>query len=402
MNCDCGRFIELGNSVLIQYRKVGEGKLEELPNKNVDFGGGLERITAATINEPDVFKTDLFLPTIKEIVSKLDTKDYGKENAVDVSLRIIAEHLRASYALISSGVLPGNKGQSYVLRRLLRRAVLHSRFISRSGELKLPKVDFSKYEIPIKFKSVGEIDTIIQEETQKFSKAFDSGMKKLKDETSKKGKVSTEFVFDLYQTEGFPIEVTQEVLSKTNNQLSESELKEFEDKLEQHKSASRTAGKGMFKGGLADHSDEVVRLHTATHLLQAALRKVLGDHVLQKGQNITNERSRFDFNHKDKLTEEELKKVEGLINEQIEKDLPVGKKIMPIADAEKTGAIHAFGEKYGDSVNVYFVGKDLESAVSREFCGGPHVTSTGKIGRVRIEKQEKIGAGVTRVYLVLE
>ncbi len=401
MNCDCGRFLEIGNCVFIQYKKVGDDKLEELPNKNVDFGGGLERIVAAVNNEHDIFKTDLFSSAIGEIVSSLECEDYGSDEQTDKSLRIIVDHLRASCALISSGILPGNKGQSYILRRLLRRAVLHSRFINRSGKLELPKIDFSIYEIPLRFKSVDEINGIVQEETQKFAKALESGMKKLTDEIAKKGKVSSFFAFDLYQTHGFPIEVTQEALTKQGKPLTKSEIADFQNKIQLHKKESQTAGMAIFKGGLADHSQEVIRLHTATHLLQASLRKVLGDHVLQRGQNITNERSRFDFAHDQKLTEEELLTVEKMINEKIDDGIPVKHKLMKKKDAEKTGAIHLFGEKYGEEVNVYYVGENFISAFSLEFCGGPHVANTKDIGHVRIKKQDKIGAGIIRVYLEL-
>lgn len=401
-NCDCGRFLEIGNSVFIQYRKVAERKLEELPNKNVDFGGGLERLTAAANDDPDVFKTDLFDELIKEAEDLYGVK-YGDSEEKTRSLRIVVEHLRASAMLTSSGVLPSNKTQGYVLRRLLRRALFHSYLLA--GQFKdvgipsLSSLEGKGY--PIKLKDIGEIEEVIKEEMVKFFSSLRNGVKLLQKEI-KNDNVSGKLAFDLYQTSGVPIELTLEILQAEGVMFDKKDKEEFEKEFDSHKEKSRTAGKGMFKGGLADHSPEVVRLHTATHLLQAALRKILGNHVLQKGQNITAERSRFDFSHADKLTEAELKEVENLINEKISEDLPVNKKLMPKEEAEKTGAIHAFGEKYGDMVNVYYVGRDLEHAVSREFCGGPHVASTSEIGRVRIIKQEKVGSGIVRVYLAFE
>lgn len=391
-NCDCGRFIELGNSVFIQYIKQEDGTLKELPNKNVDYGGGLERIAAAVLGSPDVFMTDLFLPTIK-ILEKTYGVDYGSSEDSDKSLRIIAEHLRGASALISMGVIPGNKGQGYILRRLLRRTVLHARLINKKSDLRLPEVDFSGYGIPIEFKQKNEINDIIQEETQKFAKALERGMKKLLKVTSSGEKVTANIAFDLYQTEGFPLEVTIETLENSGQDFSEDEKKKFSEEFEKHKEKSRSASAGMFKGGLADHSVETTRLHTATHLLNESLRRVLGEHVSQKGSNITAERLRFDFSHPQKLTEEEIKKVEDLINEQVDKDLPVKMETKTFKEAQDEGALAFFGEKYGERVNVYSIGD-----FSKEVCGGPHVDKTSEVGRVRIIKQERIGSGLVRVY----
>jgi len=400
-NCDCGRFIEIGNSVFIQYKKVSDTKLEELPQKNVDFGGGFERILAAVTNVPDVFSTDLFSDAISQIGKKIEVS-YGESSEKDRSMRIITEHLRASHALISSGILPGNKEHGYVLRRLIRRAVLHARFLSKTGDLIPPELDFSHFDIPLKFKSSQEINAVINEEAGKFSKALERGMKRLGGAINSKKKVTGDFAFDLYQTEGFPLELTLEALSEKGLKFSDKQREEFKSQFEKHKEKSRTTSAGVFKGGLADHSPEVIKLHTATHLLLASLRKVLGQHVVQKGQNITKERSRFDFPNLEKLTAEELKAVEMKINEVIKKDLLVSFKVLPKDEAIKTGAIHAFNEKYADTVKVYFVGKSLENAFSREFCGGPHVRHTGEIGHVKIKKQEKIGAGLVRIYLILD
>ena len=400
-NCDCGRFLEIGNTVFMQYKKVGEKKLEELPNKNVDFGGGLERITAAVNQVPDIFQIDLFEQIIRSIEKQYGVT-FGRDSDVDCSLRIIADHLRASAMLISSNVLPSNKGQGYVLRRLVRRMVFHLSQLKK-GYVGLPIIeDLDKHKYPLKLKNWLDISHIVDEEADKFNKTLESGLRKLKDNIRKEGKIDGRFVFDLYQTNGFPLELTLEVLKEEKIEFSEEDRKNFEEEFEKHQELSRTTSAGVFKGGLAEHSPDVIKLHTATHLLLASLRKVLGDHVVQKGQNITSARTRFDFPHSQKLSETELSKVEDMINEIIEKNLPVNFKVLPKDKALATGAIHAFNEKYADTVKVYYVGGDLENAVSKEFCGGPHVGHTSEIGRVRIKKQEKIGAGLVRIYAQLE
>lgn len=400
-NCDCGRFLEIGNSVFIQYKKVGEGKLEELPQKNVDFGGGLERMVAAINQNPDIFQTDLFLGIIGKIEEKYKIK-YGESEEIDRSFRIIADHLRASIALISGGIYPSNKAHGYILRRLIRRAVLHAKSLSGGNFSGFPIIDLSENNIPIMVKPTSEISAIVEEEANKFAKAIDRGTKKLEDIISKGQKVSGNIAFDLYQSEGFPLELTLELAERKGVKFDQEDRKIFQEEFEKHKNLSRTTSSGVFKGGLADDSPEVVRFHTATHLLLACLRKVLGDHVVQKGQNITKDRSRFDFPNPEKLTDTQLKNIEDLINDIISQNLPVNYQVLPKDEALKTGAIHAFSEKYADIVKVYFVGRDLSSAISREFCGGPHVSYTGEIGRVKINKQEKIGSGLVRVYIVFQ
>ncbi len=400
-NCDCGRFLEIGNSVFIQYKKVGEGRLEELPQKNVDFGGGLERITAVLNNTPDIFRTDLFFPIIEKI-SEIYKVGYGESEEADISCRIIADHLRASIALISSGIFPTNKAHGYILRRLIRRSVLHAKKIANGEFLGFPEIDLSENKIPITLNPPNEVQLVINEEAEKFSKAIDRGMRKLEVLISKNEDINGNVAFDLYQSEGFPLELTLEVLEEKGRKFSLNNRKLFLDEFEKHKNLSRTTSAGVFKGGLADKSSEVVKLHTATHLLLASLRRILGSHVVQKGQNITKDRSRFDFPNPEKLTEEQLKNVIDEINGIIAKNLPVNCKVMPKDEALKTGAIHAFNEKYADTVNVYFIGDNIESAFSREFCGGPHVAFTGEIGRVKINKQEKIGSGLVRVYMTLD
>ncbi len=365
-NCDCGRFLEIGNSVFIQYIKNADGTLSELPQKNVDFGGGLERITAALNNDPDVFRTDIFWPTIENL-ENITGKKYDDEKK---NFRIIADHLRASTALIDAGVVPSNKMHGYILRRLIRR-------------------------IATKFNQIEKItdNKIILEEVSKFKVSLDKGLK----EISKIEKITGKIAFDLYQSYGFPLELTVELFEEKGQKV---DLEEFKKEFEKHKDASRSTSKGMFRGGLEDHSEETTKLHTATHMLHASLRKVLGDSVSQKGSHITAERLRFDFSYPEKLNDEQINQVFSLINEKIEEDLPVSFVETTPDEAIKMGALHFFAEKYGEKVKMYTIGSDNDF-FSREICGGPHVTSTGLLGHARMIKQEKIGSGVIRIYVGL-
>src|SRR3989344_6341614 len=374
-NCDCGRFLEVGNSVFIQYKKVGENKFEELPQKNVDFGGGLERLTAAANRDPDVFNTDLFADEIKAI-EEVSGKSYLEANNKS-QMRVISDHIKSATFLVNAGVLPSNKEKGYVLRRFLRRAAIKMRKLT--GEFKSD--DFSgicnavvaTYDgLYLSLDKVGEIQKVISEEMGKFNTTLERGLK----ETEKIQEINAKKAFDLYQSYGFPLEITKEIFAEKGQTIN---LEEYKKEFAKHQELSRTTSAGVFKGGLADHSSEVIKLHTATHLLLASLRKILGEQVVQKGQNITKERSRFDFPNPEKLTDEQLKKVENMINDIIDKDLSVNFKVMPKDKAEKTGAIHAFNEKYADTVKVYYVGNTLETAFSKEFCGGPHVTHTSEI-----------------------
>jgi alanyl-tRNA synthetase len=365
-NCDCGRFLEIGNSVFIQYKKNADGSLSELPQKNVDFGGGLERITAALNNDPDVFKTDIFWPTIEKL-EEVTGKKYKDEMK---NFRIIADHLRASTALINAGVVPSNKMHGYILRRLIRR-------------------------VATKFDQVEKItdNKIILEEVSKFKVSLDKGLK----EINKVSEITGKIAFDLYQSYGFPLELTVELFEEKGQKV---DLEEFKKEFEKHKDASRSTSKGMFRGGLEDHSEETTKLHTATHMLHASLRKVLGDTVSQKGSHITAERLRFDFSYPEKLNEEQVNQVFSLINEKIEEDLPVSFIETTPDEAIKMGALHFFAEKYGEKIKMYTIGSDKDF-FSREICGGPHVTSTGLLGHARMIKQEKIGSGVIRIYVGL-
>ncbi len=394
-NCDCGRFLEIGNSVFIQYEKQEDGTLHELKQKNVDFGGGLERLAAAANNDSDIFKTDVFQPILHSIEQEFGVS-YGASNEKDKSIRVIADHLRAAVILIAENVLPSNKMQGYVLRRLVRRAAFHARLLGKGnlGNIALPTV-------------TPQTKNVLTEEVLKFSAALDKGMGVLRSALGRGDKINGKFTFDLYQSYGFPLELTIDILEKEGKKFSSQDKKLFSKEFEKHKELSRTAASGMFKGGLVDHSEQVVKLHTATHLLHAALRKVLGDHVSQKGSNITPERLRFDFSHPQKVTETEIEKVEALINEQIEKALPVSFETKTLEEARKEGALAFFGEKYGGKVKVYTVGpatgsgKFLSGWFSREVCGGPHVKNTRGIGRVKITKEEGAGSGVRRVYATI-
>ena len=397
--CECGRFLEIGNSVFIQYVKKEDGSLEELPQKNVDFGGGLERLTAAANDNPDVFQIDIFSSIIKEI-EKVSFKKY-KENNSRSAMRVIADHLKATTFIIVNGVVPSNKQQGYVLRRLMRRAAV-----------KMFELDKDLTPIPA-FQGVAEevlrvydgtyfersrdrkvVRSVIEDEINRFADSLDRGLKEL--EKARKEQLNTLFAFNLYQTHGFPFEVSKELIEKKGGKVKKEE---FDRILQGHRKLSRKASVGLFKGGLADHSGEVIKLHTATHLLHWALREVLGKSVHQEGSNITKERLRFDFSHQQKLTESEIKKVEKLINEKIKEDLPVHKSVEEKEKALKSGALANFAETYPEKVSVYTIGKDLKKNwVSKEVCGGPHVKTTSEIGRVRIKKQEKIGAGLLRIY----
>ena len=377
-NCDCGRFMEIANSVFMQYRKREDGKLEDLPNKNVDFGGGLERMTAATNDDPDVFNTDLFAP--------LMSKD-GDIRA----RRIVADHIKASVMMMADGVLPSNKLQGYVLRRLIRRAMLYGKKIGVDGwgQLVEPVGLIYKDAYPDVVAKAEEIRLIIEEEVLRFGRTLERGLR----EAEKSEKIDGKSAFYLYESFGFPWEMTQE-LAREKGQAVDRE--DFEQEFKSHQVLSRTAAKGMFKGGLADHSEEVTKLHTATHLLHQALRTILGSHVSQKGSNITSERLRFDFAHPSRVTETELRQISDLINQKVAEDLPVSFEVMDKDVALASGAMAFFGERYGEKVKVYSIGD-----FSKEICGGPHVDHIGTLGTFKIIKEESLGAGTRRIYATL-
>jgi alanyl-tRNA synthetase len=386
-NCDCGRFLEIGNSVFIQYQKQADGSLKELRQKNVDFGGGLERLAAATLNQPDVFQTDCFLPLIQSL-EKLSKKKYGQSPETTRAMRIIADHLRASKMIAREGVLPSNKAQGYILRRLLRRFLLFSRQLGLAAD-----GDYLSELIQEK-----EISAAFREEAGRFNRALENGLK----EIGKSKTIDAKVAFYLFESFGLPFEIIQEIGRERGQEIQKED---FQREVEKHQELSRQGAKGLFRGGLADQSQAVTRLHTATHLLHQALRQILGSHVRQEGSNITAERLRFDFSHSTKLIAEQLKAVEDLVNEKIEEDLAVSMEIMDREAALNSGALAFFREKYGDQVKVYTIGNPSASSgppFSREICGGPHANSTKELGRFKIIKEEAVSQGVRRIKAVLE
>lgn len=395
---DGERFLEIGNSVFIQYAKQADGTLNELPQKNVDFGGGLERIQAAYEDQSDIFKTSFFKRIIEEICSKTDASYENDDQKV--ALRIIADHLRAATFLIADGIVPSNKEHGYVLRRLLRRAAM--KMIRLKGKLSscsaiIDKAILSEFDglYGINRDNLREsLIDIVDTEMKKFQESLDRGLRTLE----KAQIVDEKLAFDLLQSNGFPFEITQELALEKGIQL---DVDVFEKINQEHKDLSRTASAGKFKGGLAGSSDQVVKYHTATHLMQQALKEVFGDIIRQEGSNITQERLRFDTRLDHKPTPDELTKVEELINYQIKAALPVRKIVLPKDEAEKIGASAFFREKYSDEVSVYYIGGEdgkPETAYSKEFCGGPHVENTSDIGAIEIYKAEKNGAQSVRLY----
>jgi alanyl-tRNA synthetase len=398
-NCDCGRFIEIANSVFMQYKKDEHGKLVELQNKNVDFGGGLERMTAVVQHTPDVFATDMFQTMIKIIETLSKNKQYGRNEKETRAMRVIADHIRGSIMMMNDGVIPSNKTQGYVLRRLIRRALLYGRnlgfgqdfsYISRFVD---PVIESYKFAYPSIIKQRDVIINLLSDEAKRFEKSLERGLK----EIEKTPIVTGTTAFSLYESYGFPWELTHEIAASRGLTINK---KEFEQAFEKHRELSRTAAKGMFKGGLQNQSEQITKLHTATHLLHQALRMILGTHVSQKGSNITADRLRFDFSHPTKISSDDLQKVESIINKQIDNNLPVTMEEFAKDDALKSGALGFFVEKYGDRVKVYTIG-DPKNPFSKEICGGPHVDFTGTLGHFRIKKEEALGSGVRRIYAEL-
>ncbi|MBI4991287.1 alanine--tRNA ligase [Candidatus Gottesmanbacteria bacterium] len=402
-NCDCGRFLEIANSVFMQYQKQKDGTLKELPNKNVDFGGGLERMLAATLDNSDIFQTDLYSQII-ETIYKVSGKSY-KEEENKPPMRIIADHLKAATFMVADKVEPSNKQQGYILRRLLRRAAVKYRLltnvsITEQDLLEIVESVLKTYENTFYFKNINHdvIKNVIGSELFRFTLSLDKGMREIQKISRADGKIA----FDLYQTYGFPLEITAELFARKGQKI---DIKQFEQEFKKHRELSRTATKGIFKGGLQDQSEETTRLHTATHLLQQALRTVLGDHIRQKGSHITAERLRFDFSHPHKLTANEIKKIEDLINKQIEMNLPVSMKIINLAEAIREGALTVPGVNYPEKVKVYSVGNPSTGSgqvFSKEVCGGPHVDFTAGLGKFKIIKEEAQAAGIRRIYAILQ
>ena len=397
---DGARFMEIGNQVFMQYKRNEDGSFSELKHKNIDFGGGLERIAAAAINSFDVFETSMFKPLIQKL-EEISGKRY-KENTSD--MRIIADHLRGAYLLSAQGLVPSNRKQGYALRRLIRRAILKAQNLGIEQ-------DFLAQIIPLIEKNYTDLsdsilDTrkevlpVLTREEQAFRKTLKRGLKEL--HKLKESGLTGKELFMLQDTYGFPLELSTEESKRAGISLNQNWREEFNQCLAKQRERSKTASKGMFKGGLEDHSEISTKYHTATHLLLAALQKLIDPKIGQAGSNITSERMRFDFNLARKLEKEEIKELEKQVNIWISEDHPV-----VFAEYDKEYAkntLHAHGqfwEKYPSKVKVYTIG-DFEHPISREICGGPHVEHTGLLGKFKIKKEESSSAGVRRIKAVLE
>ena len=391
-------WVEIWNDVFMQFNKGNDNKLTPLAKPNVDTGMGLERTLAVVNGLDDNYRTELFWPIIQKI-EELSGKKYGESEIVTRSMRIIADHLRAAVFIIGDerGIAPSNVGQGYVLRRLLRRAIRHGNLlgIKENFTTKLASVVIDNFELVYtEFNaSWKRVVSELEKEEKKFRKTLEQGLR----EFSKLKAVTGKDAFNLYQTYGFPIEMSQELAKESDLVVNEEE---FKNEFQKHQDLSRTASAGMFKGGLADASTETVRLHTAAHLMLEALRRVLGDHIQQKGSNITAERLRFDFSHGEKVTPEQIAEVEKIVNEQIQKKLPVHFEELPLEEARAVGATGVFEHKYGDKVKVYFIGNS-DNYYSKEICGGPHVSNTNELGQFKIIKEESVSAGVRRIKAVV-
>jgi len=395
-------FVELGNSVFMQYKKTKNG-WEELPQKNVDFGGGLERIARVVQGKKDIFETDNFWPIIEKI-QELSAKKYAEDKK---SMRILADHIRACTFLAMDGVEPTNKDQGYILRRLLRRLIRAGKTLGVkegiSASLVPVVVEEFKWLYPDLSRKEKNITKLFSKEETKFEKTLRSGSNQLSKiiERDKNKSVDewAQIAFDLYQSLGYPSEVLLSDLEESGVSVDKSKFsKEFSSLVKAHQKTSRAGAEGKFKGGLADNSEIVIKYHTATHLLQAALKNVVGDHIEQIGSNITDKRLRFDFPNPTKLSEEEIKKVEEFIKEKIDQKLPVSFEMMNKNEAIEKGAHYMRNINYPDKVKVYYVGNSLEDAISKELCGGPHVKNTSDLQPLEIYKQENIGEGKLRLY----
>lgn len=405
------RVIEIWNDVFMEYEKKDGRVIGKLAQKNVDTGAGLERLTAVMQGKTTAYDTDIFEGIMLFI--KANSGQYIEQNA-----RIIADHLRTAIFMIADGVTPSNVDRGYVLRRLLRRAIRNSYTLTMHNDYaQIVDIFIAKYfgYYPEVKEYRGVIIDELNKEFNKFINTLKNGLKVINALFNKENDINTfdldgDKLFDLFQTYGFPVELSLEEINKErgarglpvmDDLLVEKYLKGFHSKMTEHQNLSRTASAGMFKGGLANHNEKTIRLHTAHHLLLAALQQVLGLDVKQRGSNITEERLRMDFSFDRKMTDEEKAKVEQLVNEAIEKDMPVVRREMTRDEAENIGAQMEFGAKYPDTVSVYFVEDKDGQAFSKEFCGGPHVTHTGELGTFKIQKEEASSQGVRRIKAVL-
>ncbi len=411
VNCDCGRFVEICNSVFMQYVKNADGSFSNLPKQNVDFGGGLERFVATTINSSDVFDIDVFEGP-RAVLEERSGKRYGESEEVTRAFRIILDHMRAASFMLAEGVVPANSEAGYVLRRLIRRAI---READRLGvkEAILPAVAESyarTYEdhYPHVQAAATKIADELAKEEEKFRKTLEQGLKEF-EKLAAKREVSAEDAFILFTTYGFPVELTEELAKERGITLDQDAVAA---RMKEHQDTSRAGGAQRFAGGLADHAEATVRYHTTHHILLKALQMVLGPEVKQRGSNITSERLRIDFSSPGKMTDEQKAEVERIVNDVVSQNLPVTRTVMPREEAEKLGAEMEFGVKYPDMVSVYSVGPihatqdapDIAHAFSLEFCGGPHVANTSEIaaaGTFKIQKEEAVASGIRRIKAVI-
>lgn len=397
--CSCGKYVEIGNDVYMEFvKKTKDGKILPNPQKNVDTGFGLDRILYISNELESVYDTELFTPIIKKIEALSGVK-YLDSAETKKNMRIIADHIRASVFIICDGVTPLNVGQGYVLRRLLRRALNCMSRLGLEGNNLSKLVGevvnvYKEFYQELKDKQSFIEDTILQE-SQKFSVTLQQGIKEFEKVASfvKDGRLSGKTAFRLYDTFGFPFELTKELATEKNLTIDENEYMEA---YKNHQEKSKANNDKVFKGGLADTSEQTTRLHTAAHILQAGLRKLISTDICQKGSNITAERLRFDFNCDHKLTEEEKQKLEDFVNDVIKQDLPVTCCELTLEQAKKEGALGVFEHKYGDKVKVYTIG-----SVSKEICGGPHAQKTGELKNFKIVKEESSSAGVRRIKAVI-
>lgn len=395
-NCECGKYLEIANSVFMEFKKVGEGEFESLPEKNVDFGGGLERMAMATSKSTDIFE----IPSFKNVIRFLEGETGKAYEDNKSEMRIIADHLRAATFMIVEGVVPSNKMQGYTLRSLIRRSAVKVYELGSSTHPNELFTEICKFYI----NSYGElyfdieedkkkVEDVVNIELDKFTKSLEKGLKQI--EKADISEIDGDFAFDLYQTYGFPFEITKEILNEKGFELSREM---FDGAEKEHRKLSRQQSAGSFKGGLGDKSKETIWYHTCTHLLHEALRQVLGDHVKQEGSNITSERLRFDFSHQEAMTDDEITKVEEIVNKKIDEGLDVTFETMSLQQALDSGALAFFADRYNDDVDVYSIGE-----FSKEVCGGPHVENTSEIeGKFKIVKEKSSGAGIRRIRAVIE
>ena len=399
---DGARFMEIGNQVFMQYRRNEDGSFSELEKKNVDFGGGLERISAAAIGSFDVFKISLMRPIVEKL-EEISGKSY--DNNTD-EMRVIADHIRGAYLLVAQGLVPSNKTQGYAMRRLVRRAILRALDLGISTNFLseiVPIVAENYRDLPDSILTHREValDVLLKEE-KAFRQTLNKGLRELKKMAKDQNALSGRDLFKLQDTYGFPLELSVEECYREHIELISDYRKEFDEALREQRERSQAASKGMFKGGLEDHGEQTVKYHTACHLLLAALQKLVDANICQKGSNITAERVRFDFNLDHKMTPEEITAVEKQVNDWIDADLPVVFDEYEKSYAKDTLKAHGqFWDKYPEILKVYTIG-DFDAPISREVCGGPHVKHTGVLGRFKIMKEESSAAGIRRIKAILE